>query len=101
MDTKNKLDRKREKEITVKKTKKKQKKQNKWRSTAVEARDRQGVDVWSVSGLLCGECNQRVGVVHHYSECEAGTETLRGKPDDGGACDSPTPLYRCPQVHLS
>lgn len=52
-------------------------------------------DVWSVSGLLCGECNQWEGVVHHYSECEACGEKLRGKPDDGGAYDSPIPLFRC------
>lgn len=56
--------------------------------------------MWSVSRSLCGEYNQREGVVHHYSECEAGGEALRGKPDDGGAYDSPTPLYRCPRVHL-
>lgn len=65
----------------------------------MEVGDRQGGDVWSVSGLLCGECNQWEGVVHHYSECEACGEKLRGKPDDGGAYDPPIPLFCCPYVH--
>lgn len=50
--------------------------------------------MWPVSGLLCGGCNQREGVVHHYSKREAGGEKLRGKPNDGGVYDSPAPLYR-------
>ncbi len=36
-----------------------------------------GGDVWSVSGLLCGEYNQREGAVHHYSECEADRDAER------------------------
>lgn len=50
-----------------------EKKKNTWekdRSAAAEVRDRRG-DVWSVSGSLCGECNQQKGEVHHYSESEA------------------------------